>query len=257
MKLKSLMLCVGLLTWTSCANQVEGFSIANFYPLGEGCDDVLFREERIAPNGYLDVAAGRPQFFVGIRVIGGQNIVQNEVVVGQTVLERANRNVPVITQQVVSYRLSNKKAGATAKPYLINLSIPFSDEGEVFGAFQLISPELGLALDALAPSPGTAPSNVIETDFVDISADVEFKGEFSASRHAFTTGVLTFPIRAYRSSPGDCGADGFIRFAEGQATGAIDVCNYVGQTTSQLIQPPPPSCCLRDAMTGQPLSGGC
>ena len=250
MKLKSLMVCAGLLAFTSCANQVEAFTIAKFYPLGKNCDPTANIQSIIAANGYLDVAAGKPQFFVGIRMVGAEKLKQPAVNVGGIELERANRNLPIVNQQVVTYRLS-KKVGAAPKPYLTNLDLPFTDKGEVFGAFQLISPELGLALETLAPSPGTAPSNTIENDFVDISADVEFKGEFSADRHPFTTGVLTFPIRAYRSLPVDCGTAGYTRFRGGGPDGGTpDPCDYAGQTTSQLAQPAPPSCCISAA-------GGC
>ncbi len=244
MKIKALII-VGLLGWTSCANQSEGFYISKFYPLGAGCDNVVNRESVIAGNGYLDVAAGNAQYFVGVRIMGGENIQQQEIKVGNAVLETENRNRPVITQQVVNYRLS-KRVGGTPKPYLTNVTIPFSEDGEVFGAFQLISPELALALEELPPSSGTAPSSTIE-EFVDISVDLEFKGEFSVSRSTFTTGTLTFPIRAYRSNPAVCSA-GFQPFTTQQATDAgvvfsMDPCQYVGQSSSQLVQPAPPSVC--------------
>lgn len=253
MKIKYLII-VGLLGgfvgWTSCANQSEGFYIAKFYPLGAGCDHSAYVSSSIAGNGYLDVAAANPQFFVGLRIIGGDKIVQPTIKVGEAVLENENRNRPIVTQQVVNYRLS-KRVGAAPKPYITNITIPFSDNGEIVGAFQLISPDLGAQLyDGLAPSPGVAPSSVIE-DFVDINVDVEFKGEFSASRSTFTTGTLTFPIRAYRSNPTAC-TNGFqpmttaTAAADGGVEFVVDPCQYVGQSFSQLVQPAPPSaCCLQ------------
>ena len=247
MKTKALIITVALLGWSSCANQSEGFYIASFYPLGPQCDGVAFRDTRLVANGYLDVAAGRPQYFVGVRIVGGNNIQQTAVVVGGTTLERENRNKPIIKQQVINYRLS-KRVGGAPKPFITNFTAPFSAAGEVFGGIQLISADLALQLDALAPSSGVAPSSQIE-DFVDINVDVEFKGEFSASQAPFTTGILTFPIRAYRSNPGTC-ASGFAPFTTASSDGdggvvfSTDPCRYVGQSYSQSQPPPlPVACC--------------
>jgi len=243
MKIKSTIIA-GFLAFTSCANQAEPFVISKFYPVGAGCDGTSGAAGTVVVgNGYLDVAAGSPQYFLGIMITGGEKIAQRAITVGSVELERANRNAPIIHQQVVTYRLS-KRVGAAPKPFITNIVLPFSEAGEVAGVFQLISPDLGAALfDGLSPSPGTAPSGVIE-DFVDISADVEFKGEFSATRTPFTTGVLTFPIRAYRSNPVAC-ANGFVKFTTDPATPTEpDFCDYVGQSFSQVLQPPVPfECC--------------
>ncbi|MDP2276386.1 MAG: hypothetical protein Q8K32_36945 [Archangium sp.] len=241
MKLKSLLLSAALVVVTSCANQTEPFYVERFYPLNVNCVNTD-PDEFISPNGYLDVAAGNPQFFIGMKITGAQKIEQEEVSVGATILERTDRNRPIINQQVINYRLS-KRVGSTPKPYITNFNVPFSKEGAVFGPIQLISPELGAALfDGLAPSPGAAPSSIIE-DFVDIQVDVEFKGEFSGSRAPFTTGMLTYPIRAYRSNPVACAAgDTFVPFAVTPAFES-DQCRYAGQSSSQLIRPALPQCC--------------
>ena len=247
MKLKSLLLTAALAVTTSCANQTENFFVERFYPLSPGCDG-SDPESFISPNGYLDVAAGNAQFFIGMRITGAQNIQQQEITVGTAILERERRNRPLINQMVVNYRLS-KRVGSAPKPYITNFSIPFSDEGEVFGPIQLISPELAIALfDGLQPSPGNAPSSVIE-DFVDIQVDVEFKGEFSASRSPFTTGMATYPIRAFRSNPTNC-ANGFVKFKVDPTTAAPDLCQYVGQSSSQLISPQAPSVCCASVGAG-------
>lgn len=250
MKIKSTIIA-GFLAFTSCANQAEPFVISKFYPVGAGCDGTSgAAKTAIVVNGYLDVAAGAPQYFLGIKVSGGDKITQSAIKVGSVELERENRNAPIIRQQVVTYRLS-KRVGAAPKPFITNVVLPFSENGEVFGVFQLISPDLGAALfDGLSPSPGTAPSGVIE-DFVDISADIEFKGEFSATRAPFTTGVLTFPIRAYRSNPVAC-ANGFVKFGTDPSTPTMpDFCDYVGQSISQVIQPPVPfECCTAVGPSG-------
>jgi hypothetical protein len=242
MKLKSLLF-VGLLAFTSCANQTEGFSISKFYPLAPGCDIVTNQKDTVAGNGFLDVAAGSAQFFIGVDIVGAENIQQEAVAVGTTSLERENRNRPLITQQVVTYRLS-KPVGRAPKPYLTNISLPFNETGEVIGGIQLISPDLATQLfDGLTPPAGPAPSGAIE-DFVDIFCEVEFKGEFSATKTPFTTGTMTFPIRAYRSLPNPCPAGiGYLRFADDPTTAKPDFCNYAGMSTTQLIAPSPPVCC--------------
>jgi hypothetical protein len=241
MKLQSLIL-VGLLVLApSCANQTEPFSINKFYPVGPGCDGAIFEKDSIAGNGYLDVAANNPQFFIGVLISGAQNVVQQPILVGGSQIENANRNRPLVNQQIVTYRLS-KRVGGAPKPYITNISLPFTLEGDVFGPIQLISPELGQALfDGLSPSPGPAPSAVID-DYVDIQVDVEFKGEFSADKHPFTTGTLTFPIRAYRSLPVTC-PNGYVKFPNNATTGSPDFCNYAGQSATQLIAPATPTCC--------------
>lgn len=237
-KLKPLIL-LGMLLSVSCANQSIGVTIEKFYPLGAGCDFTTFAEDRVAGNGYLDVAAGAPQFFIGLRIIGGNLVTQRPVSVGPTVLEAENRDRPIVRQQVVTYKLS-KAVGTKPKQYITNISLPFTTDGVIFGSFQLISPELGTQLfDGLNPSTSVSDTTA---DYVDIEALVEFTGEMSASRTPFSTGQLSFPIRAYRSSPMTC-TNGYQRFPVDPATGVPDFCAYAGQATSQLVPPPPPSCC--------------
>jgi len=259
-KLKSSLMLLGALTTLSCSNAGNEFRITKFYPLGPGCDISIFEENGISPNAFLDVAAGSPVVVVGIEIAGSEGVKQLPVTVGQVTLEREDRNRPILTQQKVTYRLS-KRVGGTPKPYLTNVNLPFSEDGKIFGTFQLLSPELGQALfDGLQPSPGTAPSNTIE-DFVDISMDVEFTGEWSGTRNAFTTGILTYPVRAYRSNPGICDLDGngvddgfgFIKYQiDASSASNADVCAYVGQSLSQVAAPPVPSCC-----TARGPMGGC
>lgn len=245
-----LLLLLGLLTSLSCSNQAQGIYIDKFFPLTAEkagiCLLKLAEENAFTKNGMLDVAAGSPQFFIGVRINGGENVEQRGLVVGSTVLERENRDRPVITQQVVSYRLS-RRLGPAPKQYLTNLTGSFTNAGLLDMSIQLISPDLGEQLrDGLTPS--TDPNGAVE-DFVDVLADVEFKGEFSNSKNRFTTGVLTYPIRAFRSNPMSCNF-GFVRFYEWPDPPrndsdwvGLDLCRYVGQMTSQLIVPPPPSCC--------------
>ena len=256
MKLKSSLMLMGALatlSWLSCTNASNEFRIAKFYPVGPGCDGATFKDDFLIGNGYLDVAAGSPTVVVGIQLSGAQNVTQSSVSVGNTLLERENRNRPLITSMIVNYRLS-KRVGPTPKPYIQYVTLPFTDDGEIFGPFQILSPELGQALfDGLTPSSGTPPTNTVE-DFVDIQMDVEFKGEWSATKNGFSTGVLTYPVRAYRSNPRSCDPNGFIRFNEQTPAvlfpdGGVEVppvydpCSYVGFQFHQLSTPPAPSVC--------------
>ena len=76
-------------------------------------------------------------------------------------------------------------------------------------------------------------------------------GEMSADKHPFTTGVLTYPIRAYRSLPIPCANNlPYQKFSPDLTVpSGLDSCNYAGQSYSQLQVPPAPKCC---AATGTP-----
>lgn len=246
MKLKTLLLSLGLLA-SSCANAPYPFRIDAFFPLLPGCD-ISGSDGVFTSWGFLDVAAGSPQFFLGVVVTGAENITQSEIVVGSQVLERENRNRPVILQQAINYRLS-KRVGATPREYLLNRTASFTEAGEVIMPVQLISPDLGAAL-----VDGLQPSNAMD-DFVDIEVDVEFRGEFSATRNKFSTGVLTYPIRAFRSAPTAVCTNGFVKFETDPATNAADFCTYVGARYGQTAVPPPPSACC--AVAGPGGGAGC
>jgi hypothetical protein len=237
MKLKSALLFLVLAS--SCSNTASPFRISTFFPLGAGCDTSGGGETAVTTWGMLDVAAGAPQFFVGVRLEGAQDVQQTPVMVGTVILENADRNRPIVDQQVISYRLS-KRVGATPKPYVLNRTASFNEDGIIIMPLQLISPDLGIAL-----TDGLTPSNSFE-DVVDIQADVEFKGKYSATGHPFSTGVLTYPIRAYKSAPTATCTNGFVKFE-------ADPCQYVGQGYGQVQTPASPStCCTTTGPAGGP-----
>jgi hypothetical protein len=156
------------------------------------------------------------------------------------VLELANRNKAVVTQQVITYRLS-KRIGSTPKPFITNRTLPFDATGGITVAVQLLSQDFASQLfDGL-----TASSNF--EDFVDVQADVEFKGEYTSTRSPFSTGTLTFPVRAFRSAPTACPAgQQFKRFLPKDPTDPTslpDACKYVGQSNGGVTTPAPPSVC--------------
>lgn len=235
MKLK-ILLCAGLLTCVSCANQTSPLFIENFFPLEPGC---LIPEDEtlITTWGYLDVAAGSPQFFIGMQLSGGEGIIQPPLRVGQAQLEAENRNQPLITEQVITYKLS-KRLGATPKPYVLKQSIVFAEGGKFRGQAQLISPELGEQL-----FNGLTPSNTMD-DYVDITVELEFKGHLSATKTPFATGVYSYPIRAYRSDAQAC-TNGYLRFPD-----PLNACGYVGQQWTQVALPPQPACCPAPGAAG-------
>jgi hypothetical protein len=245
MKLKSLLMAFGFIA-SSCANTSFPFRFDRVFPLTSGCG--LDADENVFTSwGYLDVAAGSPQFFVGVAISGAEKVLQQEIVVGAATLERTDRNRPLIREQVLTYRLS-KRVGGTPRQYVLNRTASFNSDGAVIMPVQLISPDLGIQLDALTPS------NEFE-DFVDIEVDIEFRGEFSATGHPFTTGVYTYPIRAFRSAPPTTCMNGFVKFATDPTTATPDPCSYVGQGYGQNLVPAPPSVCCTQA--GPAGGAGC
>lgn len=242
MKLNTLILA-GLLM-AGCSNQSQLFYISGFPILDGQCVPGDVR----STGGFLDVAAGAPRFLIGANITGALEVKQAPVTLGGTTLEGANRDRPIVQSMVVNYRLS-KRVGATPKPYTMLLSSPFDESGSLKLVVQLISPDLGQAL-----FDGLQPSTSAMEDFVDVSCDVEFKGEFSNSKTPFSTGVLTFPIRAYRSSPTATCAKGFAPFVEDGTSGNVNFCRYVGQSATISEMPPTPVTCCGDTMV---KTGGC
>jgi hypothetical protein len=252
MKLKSLVMMGLLALASSCTNQGNVFTISNVYPLGPGCDVEALRESNYSPNGSLDVAAGNPQFFIAVEISGAQLVQQQSVMLGNTTLEAANRNRPVVTQQVLTYTLS-KRLGAAPKPFETAYRGNFSDNGTFLTPVQLISPELGQSL-----FDGLTPSANITDDFVDLTVDIEFRGEYAATRNPFTTGVFSYPIRAYRSQPAVSCPNGYVRNKViDPATGDIERCSYVGQSEFAPFPASQPSSCCPAPAAGTPPPPGC
>lgn len=229
----------------SCANQTSPVLFQKFYPLPANCDADEFRSENVSPNAYLDVAWGRPTFVVGFNLINGDGVNQTQAAVGNQVLEGPGRNRPVVQQVVMNYRLS-KRLGAQPPEHVVNMTAVI--EEELYGPLQLISPELAEALDGLSPANDLS-------DTVDVLVDVEFIGEYSASKAPFRTGVLTYPIRAYKSAPpaGVSCTNGFQRFDVDLATSEVS-CVYRGQNFAQISQPRGPTssadCCMAPGSPG-------
>lgn len=210
----SFLLAASFVVAAGCAPYPSGFRIDKFYPIADVCDTEDGRESAISPNGYLDVAPGAPQFFIGIQIGGAENIVQPATVVGGRTIEVENRDRPLLKQQTMTYRFS--KAGLSAKPYVINFSTPFNEDGLVYGAFQLLSPEVALLLEDNA--------GPLEDAF-DVFVDVEFSGIMSGSAAAISTGKATFPIKVFKSSGGPC------------TTPLANACRYLGQSSYQVFEP--------------------
>jgi hypothetical protein len=250
MKARSFVVWMLLGLCSSCSNQSQAFAIEKFWPLSSGCAIPDSVDTLILSGGTLDVAAGDPTFSVGFR-IQTTGTLGPEAVTLRTgeILDQEGRNRPVITQQVVSYRL--RRPGVVAKPYLTNRSL-LMVEGRVDGPIQLISPALGASLfDSL-----TASNNL--EDFVDVTADVEFLGEFAATRTPFTTGTLSLPIRVFRSLPPPC-ANASFRYRRypffaiaGDPNSGSDSCRYVGQRyeLSGVADPPNPADCCEPGTAG-------
>lgn len=250
------ILTLSLLSLAACTNQVGPISINQVVALGPaGSGDpmdpfcsITDKDEPITLSARIDVAAGDPQLVMGFGLKGkGYNTPGTMLRTGE-VLEPAMQNAPVITSAVINYRLS-RRLGAAPRTFTQPLTVAFSESGELKARIllQLISPELGQQL-----FDGLTPSTTLD-DFVDIQADIEFRGEMDSSKTPFSSGVVTFPIRAVRSAPTTtCTApQRFMRFPPRDpltllpdTAGVVDLCTYVG-TTFNLpnFAPAPAICC--------------
>jgi hypothetical protein len=210
----SFLLAALCLVAAGCSPYPSSFRIEKFYPIDDVCDAEASREGATSPNGYLDVAPGSPQFFIGIQIGGAEKITQPATTVGGRVLELPDRDRPILQQQTMTYRFS--KAGLSAKPYVINFTAPFNEEGQIYGVFQLLSPDLALLLEDNA--------GPIEEAF-DMFVDVEFSGVMSGSAAPISTGKATFPIKVFKSAGGPC------------TTPLANACRYLGQSSYQVFEP--------------------
>jgi hypothetical protein len=220
-KIPMLLVVVGL---AGCAPVSTPLTIEKFFPLLPGCDTSKATDETFTPNGFLDVAPGNPQFFVGVLLSGAQGFQQNAVEIDRVVLEPENRNRPLLRQLIVTYRLG-RPMGIPLRPYTVEFSTAPNLDGLMVAPIQLISPELG---DALFNS-SLAASDTID-DSVDLFVDVEFTGIMSGSGNAFSTGKATYPIKVFRSTGAAC------------TTPRADPCMYPGQSYYQLFSPAGYSC---------------
>lgn len=199
-----LLSCLAVLM-TACAAQPGPYHIMSFWPVD--CANPVAPANVYQGTGQLDVGPGGPASFIVGTTVTGQSSQPGTVVNGIT-LEQPDRNQGVIKQVVVSYKLS-RSLGASPAQFITNVTAPLKGDTDL--VVQLISPELS---DLLVNSLSAARDL---SDTVDITANVEFKGTFAGDGHAFTTGSLDFPIRAYKS--GDCGpATSTTCFYQGQVT---------------------------------------
>ncbi len=218
MRTRLLTIICGAVVVGGCAPNPSNFVIEKLFPLADECDYEDMGESTFSPNGFLDVAPGNPQFFIGVLISGGDTISQPAITYGGRVLEAENRDRPLLRQQVATYRFG-KSVPITVAPYVTNFSSSFSAEGMIVGPFQLISPDLGQALFDFLP-----PSDSLE-DSVDLFVDLEFTGILSGSGTPISTGKLSYPIKVFRSNGALC------------TNPLVNACRYVGQSTYQLFQP--------------------
>lgn len=187
------LLVAGLLL-AACASQPGPYSILKFWPITT-CDVITPPGDNVYIGaGTLDVGPGAPiSYVVGTTITG--TITQPGSAVGDTTLEYPNRNHGVVKQVVITYKLS-RSLGTAPKPYIVPQTIPLT--GTTAAAVELISPELAdLLINGLSATPDLS-------DTVDVIATIEFRGEYSADNHTFTTGAQDFPIHVYKSGDG-CG----------------------------------------------------
>ncbi|MGV3626031.1 MAG: hypothetical protein ACO1OB_34800 [Archangium sp.] len=227
----SCLMALALLS-TSCANQTSPIDFEKFYPLGPTCDVGEFVDNFFVANGSLDVAWGNPVYVVAFQLIGSEGFIQPGLTVGDNVLERPNRNEPLVRQIVINYRPS-RPLGITPREYVV----PYTGitRGNLQGVLQLLSPEVSQALsDTLSPTNDFS-------DVIDLNIDIRFEGEMTGTHTAISSATMTFPLRVYRSAPppGFSCANGPRRYSVDAVTGAPS-CLYAGQTFGQIRRAPGP-----------------
>ena len=181
---------LAVLLIAGCAAQPGPYAIEKFWPVGTCTGTISAPAENVyMPAGDLDVGPGAPvSYVVGTTITGTAS--QSDITVNGTNMEAANRNHGIVKQVLISYKLS-RSLGTAPKQYVTNQTIPLT--GATVAVVDLISPELGqILIDGLSATPDLS-------DTVDVTATVEFRGEYSGDGHAFTTGSQDFPIHVYKT----------------------------------------------------------
>lgn len=243
----SRILLIAFLTFAlaGCVNQVQPIRMTRFVPLLEGCA-LVEGDTVLLPGGTLDVAAGGPQFTVGVEMRGEGFTQPGLKLRTGEVLEGTTGSRPIITEFVIDYRLS-RRIGPTPKQFVQKVNLPAIGGGQLIirGPLNLVSADLA---DILVN--GLTPSNAMD-DFVDIEVDVTANGEISDSRAPISAGTLTFPLRVFRSAPTACTT--YKRFPQVDPnTMGPDYCRYVGQEYGNVTSPALPTACC-----ATPTEPGC
>jgi hypothetical protein len=206
----SLMTAAALLA-SGCAQNAGPLYINKIFPIQTNCAYPEDIKTVFISDGVLDVAPGNAQFWAGIEILGGVNIIQPAVVVGNRTVEPAKRDRPIFNQVVLSYTSKPRLAGF--KTAYLPRSYPVNADGQVLTYENLISPQAASVLDNI-------PASNEPTDGVDLKVSITFNGTLSGSNAPVTTGPLEFPIRVVRSETGTCS-----KFRHGYPG-----CNYPGQS---------------------------
>lgn len=242
---RTLLIAFSTCALAGCVNQVQPIRLTRFVPLEAGCalaegDGVLL------PAGTLDVAAGGPQFTIGVEITGEGFTQRGLKLSSGEVLEGTTGSRPIITEFVIDYRLS-RRIGPTPKQFVQKLTLPATGtSGKLIirGPLNIISADLA---DILVN--GLTPSNAMD-DFVDVDIDVTANGEIADSRVPISTGSLTFPLRVYRSAPtATCTAFKRFPFTDPGTMGP-DFCRYVGREFGNVTSPAPPTDCCNPGDLG-------
>lgn len=230
------LVAVALGTLMGCTNQVQPVRLDRFVTVG--LQDACTADDTQANSGTLDVAAGAPQFSLGLQFGGtGISTPGYRLRTGE-VLEPASAAQPVIDEIMIEYTLSRRLG--TLKPFVQRVVFPVATGTAASDPLvvNVISAELGeLLVNGLQGS-------TTGDDFVDIQVKVSGVGEYTNSTAPFSTGTLTFPLRAFKSAPTTCNApDQYKRFVKFDAAGNPDFCSYVGQAYNASVPPSPTACC--------------
>jgi hypothetical protein len=177
---------------SGCNTETGTVSIIGLYQVQTGCKNPV-ATSGLFWKGSLDYAVDPIAYYVGVRLQANMSAggLMGEVSVGGTVLEPANRDVPIITEKVLTY---TSTPNLSIPEYHQPVFLPF-DFGATVGLItnggeNLISTQGGLgraqANELIHSGGGLLP--------IDLRVNLEYRGHMSRSGALFTTGTVTAPI---------------------------------------------------------------
>lgn len=193
--MRTILTAVLLLGCAGCTTNSGPIEIIAFRPIDRenGCasytDDDVFMD-----NGSVDVASGRPSYFLTAHISGGQNLVVAPIVRSDgRVLDSTTRDSAVIEQIEFKYR-TTPSIGTIRDEVVPVYAVIGGEAGELFYSMNMIRPTAAEVLRSLSATAD--PQERLTTLFVTVT----LKGRLMRSKTAFSTGPATFPIFVYKSS---------------------------------------------------------
>jgi hypothetical protein len=188
-RIHALLFAVLVAAGSGCSPNPGPIYISKFFPLPDDC--VLTGVAMVGifkSGGSLDVAAGAPQYVVGMELSGGVNIIEpSQTGAGQT-FETVNRERAIVTEFVITYSATPKIPNLPTKEYHMATNVPFDAVTTVA--------DMGIAL--LSPEASSALENIDTGKSYRLLVSITGNGYMSGSGSHFTTGPTVYPITAFK-----------------------------------------------------------